>query len=263
MHPQAPLEVVRDGPIARLTLNRPDVRNAFDETLIAALTAAVRQAGDDPAVRVVLLTGAGKAFCAGGDLNWMRKMALLTDADNRADATRLADMLRAVWSCPKPVVAAVNGDAYAGGLGLVAACDIAIATDSAHFCLSETRLGLLPATISPYVIRAMGERAANRYFLTAERFDAAAAYRMGLLHGVVPLAELHDEADAICRALCDNGPQAVQASKRLVRDFAGQPLDADLIADSVERIAAVRSSDEAREGVGAFLEKREPAWRAR
>lgn len=259
----APLEVVLDGPIARLTLNRPDVRNAFDETLIAALTTALQQAGDNEAVRVVLLTGAGKAFCAGGDLNWMRKMATLTDADNRADATRLADMLRAVWSCPKPVVAAVNGDAYAGGLGLVAACDIAVAADHAHFCLSETRLGLLPATISPYVIRALGERAANRYFLTAERFDAAAAFRMGLLHGVVPADQLHTEAETICRTLCDNGPQAVQASKRLVRDFAGQPLDAALIADSVERIAAVRSSDEAREGVGAFLEKREPAWRQR
>ncbi|MBB1627029.1 enoyl-CoA hydratase/isomerase family protein [Achromobacter sp. UMC71] len=263
MATQAPLEAAVDGPVARLTLNRPDVRNAFDDTLIAALSAAMRQAADDPKVRVVLLTGAGKAFCAGGDLNWMRKMATLTDADNRADATRLAGMLRAVWSCSKPVVAAVNGDAYAGGLGLVAACDIAIAADHAHFCLSETRLGLLPATISPYVIRAMGERAANRYFLTAERFDAAAAYRMGLLHGVVPAADLHDEAEEVCRALCDNGPQAVQASKRLVRDFAGRPLDADLIADSVERIAAVRSSDEAREGVGAFLEKREPAWRKR
>ncbi|CAB3847757.1 enoyl-CoA hydratase/isomerase family protein [Achromobacter ruhlandii] len=262
MSTPTPLLVDRDGPVARLTLNRPDMRNAFDETLIAALTTAVREAADDPAVRVLLLTGAGKAFCAGGDLNWMRRMATLTDADNRADADRLARMLRAIWSCPKPVVAAVNGDAYAGGMGLVAACDVAIAADHAQFCLSETRLGLLPATISPYVIRAMGERAANRYFLTAERFDAAAAYRMGLLHGVVPLARLQDEADAVCRALCDNGPQAVQASKRLVRDFAGRPLDDALVADSVERIAAVRASDEAREGVSAFLEKRPPAWRA-
>ncbi len=257
----APLDVAHDGAIVRLTLNRPDMRNAFDETLIAALTRAVADAAQDSRVRVLLLTGAGKAFCAGGDLNWMRKMATHTDADNRADATRLADMLHTIWACPKPVVACVNGDAYAGGMGLLSACDIAIAADNAHFCLSETRLGLLPATISPYVIRAMGERAANRYFLTAERFNAATALRLGLLHDVVPAERLRDEADAICRTLCANGPDAVQASKRLVRDFAGQPIDAALIADTVERIAACRSTDEAREGVAAFLEKREPSWR--
>lgn len=257
----APLDVAHDGAIVRLTLNRPDMRNAFDETLIAALTRAVADAAQDPRVRVLLLTGAGKAFCAGGDLNWMRKMATHTDADNRADASRLADMLHTIWACPKPVVACVNGDAYAGGMGLLSACDIAIAADSAHFCLSETRLGLLPATISPYVIRAMGERAANRYFLTAERFDAATALRLGLLHDVVPAERLHDEAEAICRTLCANGPDAVRASKRLVRDFAGQPIDAALMADTVERIAACRSTEEAREGVAAFLEKREPSWR--
>jgi len=261
MTPNTPLDVALDGAIARLTLNRPDMRNAFDDTLIAALTAAVRSAADDPKVRVLLLTGAGKAFCTGGDLNWMRKMGTLTAADNRQDATRLADMLNAVWTCPKPVVACVNGDAYAGGMGLAAACDIAVAADSAHFCLSETRLGLLPATISPYVIRAMGERAANRYFLTAERFDAATALRLGLVHEVVPAAQALEAAEALCRTLCANGPGAVQASKRLVRDFAGQPLDAALIADTVERIAAIRSTDEAREGVTAFLEKREPSWR--
>lgn len=259
----APLDIAHDGPIARLTLNRPDMRNAFDDTLIAALTGAVQAAVNDPAVRVLLLTGAGKAFCAGGDLNWMRKMATLTDAENRADAAKLARMLHAIWSCPKPVVACVNGDAYAGGMGLVSACDIAIAADSAHFCLSETRLGLLPATISPYVLRAMGERAANRYFLTAERFDATTAFRLGLVHDVAPLADLAQRAEALCLALCDNGPGAVQASKRLVRDFAGREIDAALIADTVERIAAVRSTDEAREGVGAFLEKREPSWRLR
>ncbi|RSE90885.1 enoyl-CoA hydratase/isomerase family protein [Achromobacter aegrifaciens] len=259
----APLDIAHDGPIARLTLNRPDMRTAVDDTLIAALTGAVQAAVDDPAVRVLLLTGAGKAFCAGGDLNWMRKMATLTDAENRADAAKLARMLHAIWSCPKPVVACVNGDAYAGGMGLVSACDIAIAADSAHFCLSETRLGLLPATISPYVLRAMGERAANRYFLTAERFDAATAFRLGLVHDVAPLADLAQRAEALCLALCDNGPGAVQASKRLVRDFAGREIDAALIADTVERIAAVRSTDEAREGVGAFLEKREPPWRLR
>ncbi|AYD64136.1 enoyl-CoA hydratase/isomerase family protein [Achromobacter sp. B7] len=259
----APLNVSRDGAIVRLTLNRPDMRNAFDETLIAALTDAVRDAARDPDVRVLLLTGAGKAFCAGGDLNWMRKMATHTDADNRQDATRLADMLHTIWTCPKPVVACVNGDAYAGGMGLLSACDIAIAADGAHFCLSETRLGLLPATISPYVIRAMGERAANRYFLTAERFDAATALRLGLVHDVVPADALPDAADALCRALCANGPDAVKASKRLVRDFAGRAIDAELIADTVERIAACRATDEAREGVAAFLEKREPSWRQR
>lgn len=257
----APLDIAHDGAIVRLTLNRPDMRNAFDETLIAALTAAVKQASVDPRVRVLLLTGAGKAFCAGGDLNWMRKMATYSDADNRADAARLAGMLHTIWSCPKPVVACVNGDAYAGGMGLLSACDIAVAADSAHFCLSETRLGLTPATISPYVIRAMGERAANRYFLTAERFDAATALRLGLLHEVAPAEQLLAITDAICRTLCANGPDAVQASKRLVRDFAGQPINAGLIHDTVQRIAACRSTDEAREGVAAFLEKREPSWR--
>lgn len=258
---QTPLDIAHDGAIVRLTLNRPDTRNAFDETLIAALTAAVQDAARNPQVRVLLLTGAGKAFCAGGDLNWMRKMASYSDADNRADATRLAGMLHTIWSCPKPVVACVNGDAYAGGMGLLSACDIAVAADHAHFCLSETRLGLLPATISPYVIRAMGERAANRYFLTAERFDAATALRLGLLHDVVPAEQLQSATDAICRTLCANGPDAVQASKRLLRDFAGRPIDAALIDDTVERIAACRSTAEAREGVAAFLEKREPAWR--
>jgi methylglutaconyl-CoA hydratase len=261
MTANAPLDVARDGAITRLTLNRPDMRNAFDEALIAALTSAVRQAEQDPDVRVLLLTGAGKAFCAGGDLNWMRKMATHTDADNRADATRLADMLHTIWACSKPVVACVNGDAYAGGMGLLSACAIAIAADSAHFCLSETRLGLLPAAISPYVIRAMGERAANRYFLTAERFDAATALRFGLLHDVVPADRLGEAVDALCRTLCANGPDAVKASKRLVRDFAGAPINAALIADTVERIAACRSNEEAREGVAAFLEKREPSWR--
>ncbi|WP_251864058.1 enoyl-CoA hydratase/isomerase family protein [Achromobacter sp. Marseille-Q4962] len=262
MRPNPPLIVVREGPVARLTLNRPDVRNAFDETLIAALTQAVRQAADDEAVRVLLLTGAGKAFCAGGDLNWMRQMGSLTPQQNREDAARLADMLHAVWSCPKPVVAAVNGDAYAGGMGLAAACDIAIAADSAHFCLSEARLGLLPATISPYVLRAIGERAASRYFLTAERFDAGTALRLGLVHETCPAEALAERAEAVCRALCGNGPQAVRASKRLLRDVAGRAIDGALIADTVERIAAIRESAEAREGVSAFLEKRRPAWTA-
>lgn len=255
-----PLDLAFDGAIARITLNRPDMRNAFDESLIEAMISAVHAANAHPDVRVLLLAGAGPAFCAGGDLNWMRKMALLTEAENRADAGRLATMLHTLWSCPKPVVARIHGDAYAGGMGLVAACDVALASDNAQFCLSETRLGLLPATISPYVIRAMGERAATRYFLTAERFDATTALRLGLLHGVTAAEALDAEVDAVCRALCANGPQAVQASKRLVREVSGQPIDAALIEDTVSRIASCRSGAEAREGVTAFLEKRKPSW---
>ena len=197
MTSDSPLLATRDGPVARLTLNRPDLRNAFDETLIAALTAAVREAADDPAVRVLLLTGAGKAFCAGGDLNWMRQMGTLTDADNRADAARLADMLRVIWTCPKPVVAAVNGDAYAGGMGLVAACDIAVAADHAQFCLSETRLGFQFEGIFRQAIVYRGRsrdtawfsiidsewpalRAAYESWLSPDNFDAEGNQRQGL-----------------------------------------------------------------------------------
>ncbi|MEM5276285.1 enoyl-CoA hydratase/isomerase family protein [Cupriavidus taiwanensis] len=247
--------------VATVTLNRPDVRNAFNETVIAELTGAFRALGDMDEVRAIVLAGSGPAFCAGADLNWMKKMAGYSDDQNRADALTLAQMLHTIWSCPRPVIARIQGDTYAGGMGLVAACDIAVAAEHAHFCLSEARLGLLPATISPYVIRAMGEQAARRYFITAERFDAAEALRLGLLHAVVPAEALDAKVAELTAALVANSPNAVRESKRLVQDIAGRAIDNDLLADTAERIASIRASEEGREGVKSFLEKRTPSWR--
>lgn len=255
------LTVTTAGHIATVTLNRPDVRNAFNETLIAELTGAFRALGDSPQVRVIVLTGAGTAFCAGADLNWMRRMAGYAPDQNRADALTLAQMMHTIWSCPRPVIARVQGDAYAGGVGLVAAADIVIAADTANFSVSETRLGLIPATISPYVIRAMGEQAARRYLLSAERFSAAQAAHCGLVHEVVPAAALDAKVAELAATLAANGPEAVRACKRLVQDVAGVPIDTDLITDTANRIADIRGSAEGREGISAFLEKRPPAWR--
>ncbi|MGY8526308.1 enoyl-CoA hydratase/isomerase family protein [Paracidovorax citrulli] len=249
------------GHVATVTLNRPDVRNAFNETVIGELSGAFRALGDTAEVRVIVLTGNGPAFCAGADLNWMKKMAGYSDDENRADALTLAQMLHTIWACPKPVIARVQGDAYAGGVGLVAACDIAIAADSAHFCLSEAKLGLLPATISPYVIRAMGEQAARRYFITAERFDAAEALRIGFIHEAVPAQALDARVSALAATLAANSPNAVRESKRLVREVAGRGIDDALLVDTADRIAAIRASDEGREGVRSFLEKRAPSWK--
>ncbi len=247
--------------IATVTLNRPDVRNAFNEIVIAELTGAFRALGDMDEVRVIVLAGNGPAFCAGADLNWMKKMASYSDDENRADAMTLAQMLHTIWSCPRPVIAHIQGDTYAGGMGLVAACDIAVAAEHAHFCLSEARLGLQPATISPYVIRAMGEQASRRYFITAERFDAAEALRLGFVHAVVPAEALDSKVAEIAAALVANSPNAVRESKRLVQDVAGRVIDNDLLADTADRIAKIRASAEGREGVRSFLEKRAPSWR--
>ncbi|GJG96076.1 enoyl-CoA hydratase/isomerase family protein [Cupriavidus pauculus] len=255
------LDVTAERHIATVTLNRPDVRNAFNETVIAELTGAFRALGDTPDVRAIVLTGTGPAFCAGADLNWMKKMAGYSDDENRADALTLAQMLHTVWVCPKPVIARVQGDTYAGGMGLVAACDIAVASANANFCLSEAKLGLLPATISPYVIRAMGEQAARRYFITAERFDAAEALRLGFLHAVVPPQELDEKVAEIAATLVNNSPNAVRESKRLVQEVAGREIDSDLLADTANRIAAIRASAEGRDGVRSFLEKRAPMWK--
>lgn len=255
------LTVTVERHVATVTLNRPDVRNAFNETVIAELSGAFRALGDTPEVRAIVLAGQGPAFCAGADLNWMKKMAGYSHDENRADALQLAQMLHTIWACPKPVIARIHGDTYAGGVGLVAACDIAVAADHAHFCLSEARLGLLPATISPYVIRAMGEQAARRYFITAERFDAAEALRLGFVHAVVPADGLDAKVAELTAALVANSPNAVRESKRLVQDIAGRAVDDDLLADTAERIAAIRASDEGREGVRSFLEKRSPSWR--
>jgi methylglutaconyl-CoA hydratase len=254
------LEISRLDKTAIVTLNRPDVRNAFNETSIAEIGHAFRELGADESVRVIVLAASGPAFCAGADLNWMKKMAGYTYEENRADALLLAGMLRTIYLCPKPVVAKIQGDCYAGGMGLVAACDIAVTVDSANFCLSEVKLGLIPATISPYVIKAMGENAARRYFLTAERFSAQEARRIGFVQEAVPADALDATVDGIVKALTSASPNAVKEAKRLVRDVAGMPLNDALIADTAVRIAASRASAEAREGVQSFLEKRKPSW---
>lgn len=248
------------GHIATVTLNRPEVRNAFNDVSIAELAVTFAELGRIDQVRVIVLAANGPAFCAGADLHWMKKMAGYTEAENLADATRLADMLRIIYECPKPVVAKVQGDCYAGGMGLVAACDIAVAARDACFCLSEVRLGLIPATISPYVIRAMGPNAARRYFLTAERFSAQEAHRIGLVHDVCNADALDEEVATIAASLASNSPQAVREAKRLVRDMAGQAVTDTLLMDTAERIAGTRASVEGREGVTAFLEKRNPSW---
>lgn len=253
-----------DGHIATVTLNRPDVRNAFNETVITELHEVFRALGDALEVRAIVLAGNGPAFCAGADLNWMKKMAGYSDDENRADAMRLAEMLRAIYLCPKPVIARVHGDTYAGGVGLVAACDIVVAVESANFCLSEAKLGLIPATISPYVNRALGEQASRRYFITAERFSAVEAHRLGLVHELVNASSidmLDTKVSEITAALVSNSPNAVRESKRLVQGVAGHRIDDGLLADTAERIARIRASDEGREGVRSFLEKRSPSWR--
>ncbi len=254
------LDIERQDSVARIILNRPDVRNAFNETVIAEITHVFQVLGSDGSIRAIVLAARGATFCAGADLNWMQKMAGYTHEENRADAGQLAEMLRTIYFCPKPVVAKVQGDCYGGGMGLVAACDIAVAVEDAHFCLSEVKLGLIPATISPYVVKAMGENAARRYFLTAERFSAAEALRIGFVHAAVKADALDATVDDIVKALVTASPNAVKEAKRLVQDVAGAPLTDALIADTAERIAVIRASDEGREGVRAFLEKRKPGW---
>jgi len=254
------LEVTVDGTIARVALNRPEVHNAFDETLIAELTHVVRTLDADTSIRVLVLEGRGKSFCAGADLNWMKKMAGFSQAENLADASTLAAMLSALNGMSKPTVARVHGAAYGGGVGLVACCDIAIGTPDATFALSETRLGLIPAAISPYVIEAIGARAARRYFLSAERFGAEEARRLGLLHELVSEAELDGTVDRLVAMLLDAGPQAQSEAKLLIRAVAQRPIDQGVIGDTAKRIARVRSTPEGKEGVAAFLDKRKPAW---
>ncbi len=252
--------------IARITLSRPEVRNAFNDEVIQELKAAFETVGARDDVRAVVLAAAGPAFCAGADLNWMRRMADYTREENVADAGQLAAMLKAIYECPKPTIAAVQGDVFAGGMGLVAACDMAVSVRTATYCLSEVKLGLIPATISPYVIRAMGARAAHRYFLTAERFSAEDAHRIGFVHELVPGDDGGDALDAkvgeLAQALVSASPAAVRACKRLVQDVAERTIDDALIAATVEGIADIRASDEGREGVASFLQKRKPAWLA-
>ncbi|MGZ3253962.1 MAG: enoyl-CoA hydratase/isomerase family protein [Burkholderiaceae bacterium] len=270
------IHIERQDSVARVILNRLDVRNAFNEITIAELAQAFCELGIDDSVRVIVLAARGSVFCAGADLQWMKKMAAYTHEENRADAAKLAEMLLVIYECPKPLIAKVHGDCYAGGMGLVAACDIAVAADQANFCLSEVKIGLIPATISPYVIKAMGQNAARRYFLTAEKFSAQEALRIGFVHQLVSTTVLDTlegmanaqvtpdplgaAVDAIVGSLLSASPNAVTEAKRLVRDVGGLPLTDALIADTVERIAEIRASNEGREGVKAFLEKRKPNW---
>ena len=246
--------------VAEVYLNRPEVRNAFNDGVITELTAAFTQLGADENLRAIVLGGHGKAFCAGADLTWMRAMADYSWEQNRADAQALADMLWAIYTCPLPVVGRIHGDCYAGGVGLAAVCDVLVAAEGVTFCLSEARLGLLPATIGPYVMRALGEQASRRYVVTAERFDAAQARALGLVHEVVAADDLDAKVDEIVTTLINNGPAAVKACKRLVQDLAGRPIDDALRADTAKRIADIRASVEGKEGVQAFLHKREPSW---
>ena len=254
------ISISTQGRVATVVLARPEVRNAFNDEVIAELSQAFVQLGEDAAVRAIVLMAEGPAFCAGADLNWMRRMADYTRDENVEDAGKLAFMLRTIYECPKPTIARVQGDVYAGGMGLVAACDMAVSVDTANYCLSEVKLGLIPATISPYVIRSMGARAAHRYCLTAERFDGAEALRIGFVHAVVPADALDAKVAELAAALVNASPAAVKACKRLVQDVAGRDIDAALMRATVEGIADIRASAEGREGVQSFLGKRSPAW---
>ena len=254
------LDVTITGAVATVTLNRPRVHNAFNETAIKELEHSFRMFGDRHEVRVIVLTGSGTTFCAGADLGWMKRMAEIPYEENFADAYRLATMLRTIYHCPKPVVARIQGDAYGGGLGLIAVADVAIASSTACFGFSEVKLGLMPAVISPFVIQAVGSRAARRYFLTGERFTAQEACRIGLVHEVVTPDVLDAKLGWIVGQIAQNGPLAVIQSKRLIQDI--DLLSEKLAIDTAERIARLRGSEEAREGIQAFLEKRSPSWRA-
>ena len=256
----AHLDIRCNSLLATVTLDRPDVRNAFNSDVIAEMTAAFKELGARDDVRCIVLAANGPAFCAGADLNWMRSIADYTRDQNLADAGGLAEMLHVIYSCPKPTIARIQGDVYAGGTGLVAVCDIAVSVDTAQYCLSEVRLGLIPATISPYVIRAMGGRAAHRYFLTAERFSAAEALRIGFVHEVVAIDALDAKVAELAKALVSAGPAAVKACKQLLQDVAGHAITPELIERTVAGIADIRVSPEGREGVQSFLQKRKPAW---
>ena len=246
--------------VATVTLNRPEVRNAFNEALISEIAQTFQELGQRDDVRCVVLAANGTAFCAGADLNWMRSMADYSREQNMADAGRLAAMMQTIYECPKPTIARIQGDVYAGGMGLVAACDMAVTVDTAHFCLSEVKLGLVPSTISPYVIRAMGARAAHRYFLTAERFNALEALRIGFVHEVVTADALDAKVAELTNALVNAGPEAVRLCKTLVQDVAGHDITPELVKMTIASIADVRVSAEGREGLQSFLQKRKPNW---
>lgn len=242
-----------------ITLNRGERHNAFDDALIAELTMAF-EAASDPAIRAVVLESNGKSFSAGADLGWMRRMADYGREQNLADAQGLARLMHVIDTCPKPTIAVVQGAAYGGGVGLVACCDLVVAAETAAFCLSEVKLGIIPAVISPYVVRAIGGRAARRYFTTAETFSAAKAAELGLVSEVVPLERLTEWRDRWLKQIKGNGPKAMAAAKDLAGKAAESELTESLRLWTAERIADIRASDEGREGIRAFLEKRCPRW---
>jgi len=254
------LDIQRAAGVTEIRMNRPEKHNAFDETLIAELTAAFAAVSTDDTVRVVILSAAGQSFSAGADLGWMKRMADQPREANERDSMAFADLMSAIDTCPKPVLGLVQGAAFGGGVGLTACCDIVIASEAASFSLSEVRLGLIPAVISPYVAAAIGPRACRRYFLTAERFDAATARELGLVHEVVPAAELDAARDRMLGHLLKGGPQALRAAKELVTRVANAKIDEALLRDTARRIAEARASAEGKEGVAAFLEKRKPNW---
>ena len=246
--------------VARLTLNRPDVRNAFDECLINQICDTMGRLSADENVRIVVLTGIGNVFCAGADLNMMRRVAEYTQTENTDDARRLAHMLRSIYHSPKPTIARVNGPAIGGGLGLIAACDISIGVNDAFFALSEVRVGLIPAVISPFVIEAMGPQQARRYFLSGEKFDAERARELGLLHELAPASELDDQLEKIIAKILVGSPNAHKEVKLLISAVTGREIDNRVFNDTAKRIAKIRASKEGKEGVTAFLEKRKPNW---
>ncbi len=246
--------------VASLILNRPDVHNAFDDVLIDRLSETLDELANNDNVRVLKVVGRGKSFSAGADLNWMRRMAEYSRDENLADARRVAHMFHKLANFPRPTLAIVHGHAFGGGVGLIACCDIAVASVGAHFSLAEVKLGLIPATISPFVIEAIGARQARRLFLTAERFDASAAMGFGLIHEISPGDRLDECADVFVSQLLENSPHAMAAAKALVAAVAHRPIDENVLGDVAQRIASQRASEEGREGVAAFLEKRSPAW---
>ena len=254
------LIVTTTGQVRSIVLNRPDRHNAFDDGLIAALTAAFASAATDASVRAIVLASQGKSFSSGADLAWMRRMAGYSQAENLADARALAGLMHTIDGSPKPVIGVVQGAAYGGGVGLVACCDLVVAAENACFCLSEVKLGIIPAVVSPYVVRAIGYRAARRYFITAETFDAATAQRLGLVHEVVPADRLVERRDAWLAQIAANGPAAMAAAKKLAGHIADARLDDSLREWTAEQIAGMRVSGEGREGIQAFLDRRKPNW---
>ena len=257
---QDPLQTEINQGVGTIRMNRPDVHNAFDDVLIAALSAELRRLDALPEARVIVLAASGKSFSAGADLNWMRRMAKYSQAENLRDGMALAGLMRTLDGMRKPTIARVQGAAFGGGVGLVACCDIAIASMEAVFSLSEVRLGLIPSVISPYVIAAIGEREARRYFLTAERFDAVEARRIGLVHEVVNIDALDAAVANMTAHLLKGGPQALAAAKKLIVDVSRRPMDDALLAETARRIAAIRVEAEGQEGLAAFFDKRPPAW---